>query len=60
MFTKATSEFGIPSRVRADHGGVIVLVADYMISNRGTDRGSFICGRSVHNQRIERIWRDVY
>ena len=31
-----------------------------MIAHRGTGRASFICGRSVHNQRIERLWRDVF
>ena len=35
-------------------------MADFMISQRGINRGSYISGRSVHNQRIERMWRDVF
>ena len=31
-----------------------------MITQRGPGRGSYIGGKSVHNQRVERLWRDVF
>ena len=31
-----------------------------MIVNRGPEHGSKRCGRSTHNQRIKRLWRNVY
>lgn len=58
-FTEATIKYGIPSRIRTDHGGENVLVADYMLENRGYGRHSVLTGKSTHNQRIERFWRDV-
>jgi hypothetical protein len=42
-----------------DRGGENVAMADYMIVTRGADRNSAIFGSSTHNQRIERVWRDV-
>ena len=46
--------------MRCDKGGENVLIAEYMISHRGTGRGSVITGRSVHNQRVETLWRDLF
>ena len=59
-FWRATREYGVPSRVRSDKGGENVMVCHFMVSQRGVGRGSHIAGPSTHNQRIERLWRDVY
>ena len=31
-----------------------------MIQNGGADRNRMIVGSSIHNQRIERLWKDVH
>ena len=59
LFVSAANQFHLPRRVRCDHGTENVTVARHMLRHYGVLRNPVITGLSVHNQRIERLWKDV-
>lgn len=58
-FESGVQNYGIPLRVRSDQGLENLKVAEYMTRVHGSDK-SIIVGKSTHNQRIERLWRDIF
>ena len=64
LFKKAVYEFGygLPARIRCDKGIENYDVAMFMLTHpqRESTANPVLVGKSVHNQRIERLWRDVY
>lgn len=60
FFKESTQKYGVPSRARCNCGLQNLLVGQFMVEQRGLDRGSIISGSSVHNCRVERTHRDVY
>ena len=47
LFLRAAAVYGIPSRLRGDHGVENILVASWMEEYSGVQRGSYIWGRCV-------------
>lgn len=59
VFTEAVRNHGLPSKVRSDLGGENITVWQYMIEQHSSE-SAIITGSSTHNERIERLWRDVF
>ena len=60
VFLGSLREFGVPGKIRIDGGSEFSHIKRLMIHLNGDRRGSAIVGESVRNQRIERLWRDVF
>ena len=59
-FEKGVEDYGLPARVRTDRGGENVDVWRYMMEQHNGESLCVIVGSSTHNERIERLWRDVH
>eukprot|EP00794_Sanderia_malayensis_P013238 gene13238-14596_t len=62
LFEQAISNDGglWPSRICVDFGVENVSICDAIVAKQGVGRNSYIAGSSTRNQRIERLWRDVF
>ena len=56
FYKEAVTEFSIPSKIRIDGGSEYNFIEAFMNQIDGSKR--CIRGKSVHNTRIERLWRD--
>jgi hypothetical protein len=53
VFLAAAGVYGVPSRLRGDHGAENVLVAAWMEQNCGIRWGSYIWGRYVQSFQFD-------
>ena len=58
-FTNAVQNHGLPERIRTYLGGENVDTWRYMVEQHAS-MNVVVTGSSTHNERIERLWRDVF
>lgn len=58
-FSEAVDIHGLPESIRSDLGGENQDIWTYMVEQH-SNAGAVITGSSTHNERIERLWRDVF
>ena len=60
LFEEAIIDYGGPSHIQTDKGVENTLIWELMAKIMGNGRGSFLSSSSIHNQRIERLRRDLW
>ena len=55
---EASERFRVATRIHTHHGTENVAVARAMLEIKGAETNPVLTERSVHNQRIERLWVD--
>lgn len=60
FFVEGVKNYGVPSRFRADNGTEFADTERFMVEINGEESGRVVTDPSVHKQRIERLWKDVY
>ena len=60
LFQERVGSFYWLRRVRSDQGMENIAVARLMLGKFDTENFLHLIGLSVHNQRIEQLWRDVF
>ena len=58
-YTEAVRNHGLPCKVRSDLGGENVAVWQYMVEQHMSE-SAVVTGSSTNNERVERLWRDVF
>ena len=59
-FREGVEKYGLPTKVRTDHGGENIEVWRMMLDEHEAGESCVIAGSSTHNERFERLWRDVH
>ena len=60
FFLSGVNKFGLPKCIRSDCGGENIEVWRHMLTAYNCDTSRVLTGSSTHNERIERLWRDVH
>ena len=58
-FYQAIQRYRTPLKIRTDHGTENIEVARYILEKHGVEGNPVITDKSVHDQRIERLWVDL-